>query len=160
MHRENLCPVESCFFAWYRRGCDRGSDIRIVYGGFVVILQTKDYVERMASEMREPTFWVLTALTGGRCHGYALMEEARELSGGRFNLKVATLYAALERLGQQGWVALDGDEVVDGRLRRYFRLTDTGAAELEAEVARLEANAHQARTRLQARRALRSLAAS
>jgi PadR family transcriptional regulator, regulatory protein PadR len=125
----------------------------------VVILQTKDYVDAMASEMREPTFWVLTVLTGGRRHGYALMEEARELSGGRFNLKVATLYAALERLGQQGWVAQDGDEVVDGRLRRYFRLTDKGAAELEAEVSRLEANAHQARSGLRARRAVSPLAA-
>ncbi|GAA3867874.1 PadR family transcriptional regulator [Leifsonia kafniensis] len=101
--------------------------------------------------MREPTFWVLTVLTGGRRHGYSLIEEARELSDGRVNLKAATLYAALERLGQQGWVALDGDEVVDGRLRRYFRLTDAGAVQLEAEVARLEANARQARTRLQAR---------
>lgn len=113
----------------------------------------------MSSEMREPTFWVLTVLTGGRRHGYALMEEARALSDGRVNLKVATLYAALDRLGQQGWVALDGDEVVDGRLRRYFRLTDEGAARLEAEVARLEANAHQARARLQARRAMSPSAA-
>jgi PadR family transcriptional regulator PadR len=106
----------------------------------------------MSSEMREPTFWVLTVLTGGRRHGYALMEESRILSEGRVNLKAATLYAALDRLGQQGWVALDGDEVVDGRLRRYFRLTDEGAVALETEAARLEANAAQARTRLQARR--------
>ena len=113
----------------------------------------------MASEMREPTFWVLTVLTGGRRHGYALMEEARELSGGRFKLKVATLYAALERLGQQGWVELDGDEIVDGRLRRYFRLTDKGAAALGTEVSRLEANAHQARSGLQARGAASPLAA-
>jgi len=108
----------------------------------------------MSSEMREPTFWVLTVLTGGRRHGYALIEEARSLSGGRVNLKVATLYAALDRLGQQGWVALDGDEVVDGRLRRYFRLTDAGALQLESEVSRLEANARQARAQLADRRAV------
>lgn len=104
----------------------------------------------MAAEMREPTFWVLTALTGGRRHGYALIEGARELSGGRVKLKVATLYAALDRLAQSGLVAVDGDEVVDGRTRRYFRLTDRGAAELAAEVARLQANADQARARLRA----------
>ena len=118
----------------------------------VVIFQRLDYVVNMSSEMREPTFWVLTVLTGGRRHGYALMEEARALSDGRVNLKAATLYAALDRLGQQGWVALDGDEVVDGRLRRYFRITDDGATGLETEAARLEANAAQARTRLRARR--------
>ena len=103
---------------------------------------------RMATEMREPTFWVLTVLASGRRHGYALMQEARELSDGRVDLKVATLYAALERLGEQGLVAVDGDEVVDGRTRRYFRLTDAGAAALEQQVTRFEANARQARARL------------
>ena len=104
----------------------------------------------MASDMREPTFWVLTVLAAGRRHGYALMREARELSGGRVDLKVATLYAALERLGKEGLVANDGDETVEGRVRRYFRLTDAGAERLAAEVARLESNAQQAAARLRA----------
>lgn len=102
----------------------------------------------MVTEMREPTFWVLTVLAAGRRHGYALMQETRELSEGRVDLKVATLYAALERLGTQGLVAVDGDEVVDGRLRRYFRLTDAGASALDEQVGRFEANARQARARL------------
>ncbi len=102
----------------------------------------------MATDMREPTFWVLTVLAAGRRHGYALIQEARELSDGRVDLKVATLYAALERLGEQGLVAVDGDEVVDGRVRRYFRLTEAGAAALAEQVTRLEANARQARARL------------
>lgn len=105
----------------------------------------------MATELREPTFWVLTVLAAGRRHGYALMQEARELSGGRVDLKVATLYAALERLGNQGLVAVDGDETVDGRVRRYFRLTDAGAEKLAAEIARMESNAQQAASRLRER---------
>lgn len=102
----------------------------------------------MVTEMREPTFWVLTVLAAGRRHGYALINETRELSQGRVDLKVATLYAALDRLGEQGLVALDGDEVVDGRLRRYFRLTDAGAAALTEQITRIESNASQARARL------------
>ena len=98
--------------------------------------------------MREPTFWVLTVLAAGRRHGYALIQEARDLSDGRVDLKVATLYAALERLGEQGLVVIDGDEVVDGRLRRYFRITPTGVAQLEQQIQRFEANARQARARL------------
>jgi PadR family transcriptional regulator, regulatory protein PadR len=101
--------------------------------------------------MREPTFWVLTVLAAGRRHGYALMKEANELSNGRVNLKVATLYAALERLTAEDLVTIDGDEVVDGRARRYFRLTENGAARLEGEVDRLEANAANARRRLRNR---------
>ena len=103
---------------------------------------------RMVTDMREPTFWVLTVLAAGRRHGYSLMQEARELSDGRVDLKVATLYAALERLGEQGLVMADGDEVVDGRTRRYFRLTDAGATALEQQVTRIEANAKHARARL------------
>ena len=103
------------------------------------------------NELREPTFWVLTALAGGRRHGYALIQEASDLSDGRVQLKVPTLYAALERLGEQGLVAPDGDELVDGRTRRYFRLTDEGAARLSTEVARMQASARAAAARLQLR---------
>ena len=102
----------------------------------------------MSIEMREPTFWVLTVLAAGRRHGYALIQETRDLSDGRVDLKVATLYAALERLGEQGLVEVDGDEVVDGRLRRYFRITALGTEQLEKQIQRFEANARQARARL------------
>lgn len=104
------------------------------------------------TELREPSFWVLTALAAGRKHGYALIQETRELSSGRVDLKVPTLYAALDRLHEQGFIALDGDEVMDGRLRRYFRLTDAGACRLSGEIERMEANIRQAKSRLKLRR--------
>lgn len=103
--------------------------------------------------MREPTFFILTALTDGRKHGYGLISEADRLSSGRMRLKVGTLYAALDRLENEGFVTPDGDEIVEGRLRRYYALTDSGVAALEAEVIRLESNAAEARIRLRARRA-------
>jgi PadR family transcriptional regulator PadR len=99
-------------------------------------------------ELREPSFWILTALAAGRSHGYALLQETHDLSSGRVELKVPTLYAALDRLRSEGLVAIDGDEVIDGRLRRYFRLTDEGESRLTDEVARLEANIRQAKARL------------
>ncbi len=103
------------------------------------------------TELREPSFWVLTALAGGRNHGYALIQETNQLSSGRVDLKVPTLYAALDRLRDQGLVAIDGDEVIDGRLRRYFRLTDDGASRLRDEIERMEANVRQAKARLRFR---------
>jgi len=102
-------------------------------------------------EMREPTFFVLTALADGRKHGYALITATRELSDGRVELKVGTLYAALDRLTSEGLVAPAGDEVVDGRLRRYYELTDAGADALRAEAARLADNARNAVARLKLR---------
>jgi PadR family transcriptional regulator PadR len=113
------------------------------------MLLTQEYSSNMTSpQLREPSFWVLTALAGGRNHGYALIRQAEALSDGRVSLKVPTLYAALDRLRDQGLVATDGDEVIDGRLRRYFRLTDDGASLLGAEIERMETNARQAKARL------------
>ena len=108
-------------------------------------------------DMREPTFLVLTALADGKKHGYALISEADKLSQGRVTLKVATLYAALDRLQAQGLVAAAGEEVVDGRLRRYYELTDAGAAVLSEEIARLENNVQQAKARLRMRPAVFSV---
>jgi PadR family transcriptional regulator PadR len=102
-------------------------------------------------DMREPTFLILTALANGKKHGYALIGEADELSGGRVRLKVGTLYAALDRLQAEGAVASAGEEVVDGRHRRYYELTEHGAAVLTEEVARMEHNLEQAKARLRMR---------
>lgn len=108
-----------------------------------------DYVQIMASsEMREPTFLLLTALAGQPQHGYALIREVAHLSGGRVRLKPGTLYAALDRLADEGLIALSGEEVVDGRLRRYYCLTSTGAGTLERETQRLRANVEAATVRL------------
>jgi DNA-binding PadR family transcriptional regulator len=103
------------------------------------------------TELREPTFLVLAALAGGRKHGYAIIAEASAISDGRVQLKAGTLYTALERLEAEGLVAKAGDEVVDGRLRRYYDLTDDGAGKLEDEATRQQQIAAAATQRLRAR---------
>jgi DNA-binding PadR family transcriptional regulator len=91
--------------------------------------------------LREPSLFILTALAERPLHGYAVMKAVAELSGGRVRLRAGTLYAALDRLTEDGLLAVDRQEVVEGRLRRYYRLTDQGAARLGAEVQRLRATA-------------------
>lgn len=103
------------------------------------------------AELREPTFLVLAALADGRKHGYAIIAEAASISQGRVALKAGTLYTALDRLEGDGLVAKAGDEVVDGRLRRYYELTDSGAEILADEAARQQRNAAAATERLRAR---------
>ncbi|MFC4241794.1 PadR family transcriptional regulator [Gryllotalpicola reticulitermitis] len=100
------------------------------------------------TEMREPTMLVLASLAGGRKHGYALIADATDLSAGRVKLKAGTLYAVLDRLVEQRLVQIAGDEVVDGRNRRYFEITAQGIDALEGEARRLEANAAAARARI------------
>ncbi|WP_228480930.1 PadR family transcriptional regulator [Microbacterium luteum] len=106
-----------------------------------------DVVAREVS--KEVSFWILVALSGGRKHGYAVLRDAELLSaaqGDAVVLKVPTLYAALERLARLGLVVAAGEEVVDGRARRYFEVSAAGMEGLQAEVGRLEARARAART--------------
>ena len=103
------------------------------------------------TELREPSFLVLAALADGPKHGYAITVAAETISGGRVTLKAGTLYTALERLSGEGLIASAGDEVVAGRLRRYYDLTDEGAALLAIEASRLASRASQAQERLRAR---------
>ncbi len=98
--------------------------------------------------MQEATFLILTALASGSQHGYGIIADVREISGGDVQLRPGTLYTALERLRADGLIAVDREEIVDSRLRRYYRLTPTGSERLAAEATRLRANATAALTRL------------
>ena len=98
--------------------------------------------------MREPSFLVLAALASGPRHGYAVMQEVAEMSDGRVKLRAGTLYAALDRQRGEGLVTDAGEQIVDGRLRRYYTLTDAGAEALAEEVARMQADVREATKRL------------
>ncbi|WP_035858946.1 PadR family transcriptional regulator [Cryptosporangium arvum] len=104
----------------------------------------------MTTPLREPTFLILTALAREPLHGYGLITEVSELSEGRITLRPGTLYGALDRLSDDGLVAPDHEEVVDGRLRRYYRLTDEGLNVLGAETERMRRNLAAATSRLKA----------
>ncbi|MFC7431345.1 MULTISPECIES: PadR family transcriptional regulator [unclassified Agrococcus] len=107
----------------------------------------------MATGITETTFWILTSLADGRRHGYAILRDVERLSDGAVTLRVTTLYAALERIVREGHAIAAGDEVVDGRARRYYELTDAGGDALERETAALEARTRVARARLAGRAA-------
>jgi DNA-binding PadR family transcriptional regulator len=101
--------------------------------------------------LQEPTFLILTALAAEPRHGYGVIQDVAQLSDGRVTLRPGTLYGALDRLVEQGFAALDREEIVEGRLRRYYRLTDAGASVLREEAERLTANAEAAVARLRGR---------
>lgn len=104
----------------------------------------------MTASLNPSSFWILTALAGQRRHGYEILQEAAIASGGTVSLKVTTLYAALERLEREGLIRADGEEIVKGRARRYYLLTDEGTTALTDEVEALEVQASVARSRLRA----------
>ena len=98
--------------------------------------------------MQEATFLILTALAAGTQHGYGIISDVAEISDGRVKLLAGTLYTALDRLRADGLIGVDREEIVDNRLRRYYRLTPEGQKRLAAEAARLQAAAATALTRL------------
>jgi len=102
--------------------------------------------------MREATFLILTALADQPRHGYGIIQEVTVLSGGRVTLLPGTLYTALDRLAAQGLVEQDHEEVIDGRLRRYYRLCADGRTELVRQTERLRQLASAADSRLRAQR--------
>lgn len=89
------------------------------------------------AEMREPTYFVLASLLDGPLHGYGIIKRAAELSGNRVRLATGTLYTALDRLTAEGYVRLVSEEIVNGRARRSYGLTDAGTTALRAEAARM-----------------------
>ncbi len=98
--------------------------------------------------MQEATFLILTALAAGSQHGYGIITDVEQISNRRVRLRAGTLYTALERLRADGLIVVDREEVVDSRLRRYYRLTPAGRERLTEEAARLRANARVAMSRL------------
>jgi DNA-binding PadR family transcriptional regulator len=98
--------------------------------------------------MQEATFMILTALAAGSQHGYGIITDVQEISDGRIRLRAGTLYTALDRLRGDGLIEVDREEIVENRLRRYYRITPEGGQRLAAEAARLHANATVALTRL------------
>jgi DNA-binding PadR family transcriptional regulator len=100
-------------------------------------------------------FEILLALGRGEQHGYAIMQDVAERTEGHIELHPGTLYRALGRLLDGGFIEELNDRPVadeDDQRRRYYRLTPLGAAVARAEAERLEAQLSVARARRLLRR--------
>ena len=90
----------------------------------------------MAEPLTESYFYILLCLYEGPKHGYGVMQQAKELSGGRVKIGSGTMYGATSSMMKKGWI----EECLgasDGERRRMYRLTDEGCAVLKAERERL-----------------------
>ena len=95
-------------------------------------------------------FEILLALADGERHGYSILREVAERSNGAVTLHPGTLYRALARLLESGWIdELDErpEAEHDDERRRYYRLTECGIAVARAEAERLAGQLAAARNR-------------
>ncbi|MFI9628080.1 PadR family transcriptional regulator [Streptomyces sp. NPDC052042] len=88
--------------------------------------------------LTEPQYFILVALMDGPLHGYGIIKAAEQATDGRLRIAVGTLYGALERMERSGLIVTDREEIVDGRARRYHRLTHDGAEALGREAQRMQ----------------------
>ncbi len=80
----------------------------------------------------EPALLILSSLAGGPKHGYAIMLDIKEFSGAK--LEPGTLYGALTRLEQRGWI----EAMLAEDRRRPYRITAEGLQGLRAQIAQME----------------------
>ncbi|HEY7413118.1 MAG TPA: helix-turn-helix transcriptional regulator [Vicinamibacteria bacterium] len=94
-----------------------------------------------------PVFHILIALAEGERHGYAIMQDVAERSGGRLRMSPGTLYGSIKRMAEQGLIEEVWPRAAapDEERRRYYRLTRLGRRTAEAEAARLSDLLKQAR---------------
>ena len=91
------------------------------------------------SPLTEATFFILLSLSPAPKHGYAIMKEVKELSNGRIVFSTGTLYGAIRRLLEQGWIkrAADPEPNPTERERKAYALTDKGRRVVNGEIERL-----------------------
>ena len=95
-------------------------------------------------------FHILLALGEGDRHGYSIMQEVTARSDGQVRLGPGTLYGAIKRMIQDGFIEESDerpDPDLDDERRRYYRLTDLGQRVATAEADRLAKLVRVARTK-------------
>jgi DNA-binding PadR family transcriptional regulator len=83
-------------------------------------------------------FYILFALAECEKHGYAIMKEVEDISGGHFNMGPGTLYTTIQRLLELGLIEETTTAWNSERRRRCYRLSRSGRCTLEAELNRME----------------------
>jgi len=85
--------------------------------------------------LTEAVYYILLTLYTPQ-HGYGIMQQTEQLSGGRVRLAAGTLYGALSTLSEKGWITALKEE--PGSRRKEYQLTDQGLRVLENELERLQ----------------------
>jgi len=78
---------------------------------------------------------ILRALSLGRNHGLGIANRVRQITDGTFDVKPGSLFPALHRLEERGWLSAEWGESENRRRAKYYRLTRAGRRHLGAETA-------------------------
>ena len=85
--------------------------------------------------MTEAIYYILLSLRRPN-HGYGIIQEVSDMTGGRVTLGPGTLYGAINSLLEKGWIVLVRADI-DSRKKKEYIITDKGRAAFAAEQKRL-----------------------
>ena len=91
----------------------------------------------MGRKLNDTAYLLLTALAEGENHGYALARRVGEITSGEVAIGAGTLYSNLDRLLADGLIEEAGEEIVDGRARRNYRISKSGTGQVIDRVQQL-----------------------
>ncbi len=94
-----------------------------------------DVADRQAA-MTEAVYYILLSMRTPN-HGYGIIQNTLELTGGRLELGAGTLYGAINILLDKGWIQLYSEDKKSRKKKQYI-LTVLGLSALQQEIARLE----------------------
>jgi transcriptional regulator len=75
----------------------------------------------------------LNALAAEQRHGLGISRRIEQMTNGTFQVKPGSLFPALHRMEESGWLASSWGESENNRRAKYYRLTKTGQRQLETE---------------------------
>lgn len=95
----------------------------------------KTAIEKTRAELLQGTLdmLILKTLALGTMHGWGISQRIQQTSEGVLNVNQGSLYPALYRLEQQGWIESEWGNSENNRQAKYYRLTKTGRQQLSAE---------------------------
>jgi transcriptional regulator len=79
---------------------------------------------------------ILKSLLAGEMHGLGVSRRIQQISGGTFVVKPGSLFPALHRMEEEGWIASFWGDSENNRRAKYYRLTKAGTKQLEVETKR------------------------
>ena len=91
--------------------------------------------KNLNAPLTEAVYYILLSVTQPM-HGYGIIQNVRDMSGGRLVLAAGTLYGAITNLLAKGWIETAGEE--ENSRKKEYIITESGLAVLKNELARLE----------------------
>jgi transcriptional regulator len=79
---------------------------------------------------------ILKSLVAGEMHGLGISRRIQQVTGGAFAVKPGSLFPALHRMEEEGWISSLWEDSENNRRAKYYRLTKAGLRQLEVETKR------------------------